>query len=159
MTIFYLSLAVKSGHVVPMAIKRLIPITAQAKGTFDVLLHPLGMEDIPGEAKLGRMSIDKQFHGDLAGTSKGQMLTSSTTTSGSAAYVAVERFTGTLNGKHGSFSLHHTGIMNRGAQSLVIKVVPDSGTQELTGISGTLTITVTDGQHSYAFDYSIEEQE
>ena len=142
-----------------MAIKRLIPITAQAKGTFDVQLHPLGMEDIPGDAKLGRMSIDKQFHGDLAGTSKGQMLTSSTTTSGSAVYVAVERFTGTLNGKHGSFSLHHTGIMNRGAQSLVIKVVPDSGTQELAGISGTLTITVADGQHSYAFDYAIEEQE
>ena len=142
-----------------MALKRLIPIAAQANGTFDVQLHPLGMEDIPGESKLGRMPIDKQLHGDLSGTSKGQMLTSSTTTSGSAVYVAVERFTGTLNGKHGSFSLHHTGIMHRGAQSLVIKVVPDSGTNELTVISGTLTINVSDGQHSYAFEYSIDEQE
>jgi hypothetical protein len=132
---------------------------SRATGTFDVQLHPLPTEEIPAEAMLGRMSIDKQFHGDLDATSKGQMLTAGTYTSGSAVYVAVERVTGTLGGKAGSFALHHTGLMDRGKASLAISVVPDSGTGELAGISGTVTITVADGQHQYAFDYSIAPRE
>jgi hypothetical protein len=138
-----------------MTIKRLIPITAQARGTFDVQLHPLAMEDIAKEAMLGRMSIDKQFHGDLDGTSKGQMLTAGTPVAGSAVYGAVERVTATLGGRRGTFALHHTGIMDRGKPSLTIRVVPDSGTGELSGLSGSMTIDIKDGAHFYVFDYSI----
>jgi hypothetical protein len=112
------------------------------------------MEDIPKEAMLGRMSIDKQFHGDLDGTSKGQMLTSGTMTTGSAVYVAVERLTGTLAGKSGSFALHHTGMMSRGRPTLTISVVPDSGTGELAGIAGIMTVDIADGQHTYTFEYT-----
>lgn len=137
--------------------KRLIEniMSAQAKGTFDVQLHPLTMDEIPKDAMLGRMSIDKQFHGDLEGTSKGEMLTAGTPQSGSAVYVAVERVTGTLAGKSGSFALHHTGLMNRGKASLTISVVPDSGTGELAGLAGTMTIDVKDGAHFYGFDYTL----
>jgi hypothetical protein len=128
----------------------------QAQGTFDVQLHPLPIEDIPNDAMLGRMSIDKRFHGELDGASKGQMLTSGTVTSGSAVYVAVERVTATLRGKHGSFALHHTGIMLRGAPSLTITVVPDSGTGDLMGISGSMQIDIAkDGAHSYTFEYTL----
>ena len=127
----------------------------QARGAFDVQLHPLPMEDIAKEAMLGRMSIDKQFHGDLEGTSKGQMMSVGTPVSGSAVYVAVERVTGKLHGKAGTFALHHTGIMQRGKPSLAINVVPDSGTGELTGLSGTMTIDIKDGAHSYVFEYTI----
>jgi hypothetical protein len=104
---------------------------------------------------LARMSIDKEFLGDLAGTSKGEMLTIGTTTKGSAVYVAIEHVTGTLADKRGSFSLHHTGIMNRGAPSLTITVVPDSGTGDLVGLTGTLNIIIEGGQHSYDFDYAL----
>ena len=113
--------------------------------------------DTPTEGSpLGRMSIDKQFHGDIEGTSKGEMLTAGTPIKNSAVYVAVERVTGTLHGKTGTFALHHTGIMNRGAQSLTITVVPDSGTGELTGITGTLSIEIANGKHSYVFDYALQ---
>ena len=137
--------------------KRLIEntLSTQAKGTFDVQLHPLPMEEIPKEAMLGRMSIDKQLHGDLEGTSKGEMLTAGTPTSGSAAYVAVERVTGTLGGKSGSFALHHTGIMSHGKASLTISVLPDSGTGDLSGLAGTMAIDVKDGAHFYVFDYTL----
>ena len=125
---------------------------SRAHGTFNVKLNPLPM----GEGSpLARMSIDKEFQGDLAATSKGEMLTIGTTTKGSAVYVAIEHVTGTLAGKRGSFSLHHTGIMNRGTPSLTINVVPDSGTDELVGLSGTLGITIDGGQHSYDFDYDL----
>ena len=113
--------------------------------------------DTPTEGSpLGRMSIDKQFHGDLEATGKGEMLTAGTPIKNSAVYVAVERVTGTLHGKTGTFALHHTGIMNRGAQSLTITVVPDSGTGELTGITGTLSIEIANGKHSYVFDYALQ---
>jgi hypothetical protein len=112
------------------------------------------MEDIPKDAMLGRMSIDKQFHGDLEGTSKGQMLTSGTTTTGSAVYVAVERVTARLAGRSGSFALHHTGTMTRGVPTLMITVVPDSGTGELAGIAGSMTVDIADGQHTYTFEYT-----
>ena len=112
------------------------------------------MEDIPKEAMLGRMSIDKQFHGDLEGTSMGRMLTSGTPTTGSAVYVAVERVTGKLHGKSGSFALHHTGTMTRGVPKLTISVVPDSGTGELAGVAGVMSVDIADGQHTYTFEYT-----
>jgi hypothetical protein len=130
-------------------------VTARAVGTFDVKLTPQAT-DTPGEGSpLGRMTIDKQFHGDLQGTSKGEMLTAMTAIQNSAVYVAVERVTGTLHGKRGTFALHHTGVMNRGAQSLTITVVPDSGTGELTGITGGMTIEISGGKHSYVFEYTL----
>jgi len=117
-------------------------VTTRATGTFDVKITPQATDTPTEGSPLGRLSIDKQFHGDLEGTSKGEMLTAGTAIKNSAVYVAVERVTGTLHGKTGTFALHHTGIMNRGDQSLTITVVPDSGTGELTGITGTLSIEI-----------------
>jgi hypothetical protein len=101
------------------------------------------------------MSIDKKFHGDLEGASKGTMLASMTAIPNSAGYVAIEKVTGTLHGKRGSFALQHSGTMNRGAQSLTITVVPDSGTDELAGISGSMKIIIEGKKHSYEFEYTI----
>lgn len=127
-------------------------MTEQAKGTFQVKLNPLADESaVPG---LGRLSIDKQFHGDLEGTSKGQMLTGGTDVKGSAVYVAMEKVSGTLHGRSGTFILHHTGIMNRGTASLTIFVVPDSGTGDLAGLSGQMRIVIADGKHFYEFEYT-----
>jgi Protein of unknown function (DUF3224) len=120
-------------------------------GTFDVTLTPL---DIEGPM-MGRMRIDKQFHGPLAATSLGQMLSVSTPVKGSAAYVAIERVSGTLEGRTGSFVLHHTGVMTRGDGSLSLAVVPDSGTDALVGIAGTMNITVENKQHHYIFDCTV----
>jgi hypothetical protein len=130
-------------------------VTDRAIGTFEVKLNPLAM-DAPAEGSaLGRLSIDKSFHGDIEGTSKGEMLTAGTATKNSAGYVAVERVTGTVKGFRGTFALMHTGIMNRGAPQLTITIVPDSGTGDLTGISGTFDIQIADGKHSYVMDYTI----
>ena len=127
-------------------------VANHATGTFEVKLSP---QPAGADAGLGRMSIDKQFHGDLEGTSKGEMLTAMTEVQGSAGYVAVERVTGTLQGRSGTFVLQHSGVMTRGTPQLTITVVPDSGTGQLTGLSGSMTIQVADGQHSYEFSYSI----
>jgi hypothetical protein len=126
--------------------------TMTARGPFDV-------KGIPQDDKLNdgisRMLLDKQYHGDLEGTSKGQMLAVGNAKN-SGVYVAVETFTGTLQGKTGSFSLHHTGIMTKGAPSLSINVVPDSGTGQLTGITGKMNIIIApDGKHSYEFEYTL----
>ncbi len=128
-------------------------MSTRASGTFDVTVTPEGTPDKAEGAALGRMSLDKQFQGDLAGTGKGEMLTAMTDTKGSAGYVAIERVTGTLQGRSGSFVLQHNGTMARGAQQLTITVVPDSGTGQLRGISGTMTISIVDGKHLYEFDY------
>ena len=106
---------------------------------------------------LGRMSIDKQFHGDLEGTSRGQMLTAGTAVTGSAGYVAIEHVSGTLHGRGGTFVLQHSGTMTRGAPQLSITVVPDSGTGELVGLAGQMAIVIADGKHSYDFEYTIAE--
>jgi hypothetical protein len=126
-----------------------------AKGTFEVKLQSLGFEGANEDAKLARRSIDKQLVGDLEASSVGQMLSAMTATTGSAGYVAIEMVTGTLHGKHGSFVLQHTGIMNRGAPSLLVVVVPDSGTGELTGLAGTFSINIVDGKHHYEFAYRL----
>jgi hypothetical protein len=126
-----------------------------ATGTFDVVMKPQGEPDTTPGAKLGRMSLDKQFHGDLSGAGKGEMLTAFTETEGSAGYVAIERVVGTLHGRSGGFVFQHTGTMDRGAQQLSISVVPDSGSGELTGLSGVFQIDNADGNHRYTFEYSL----
>ena len=132
---------------------------AHATGTFDVKLTPQ-QDDKGGETNLGRMTIDKQFHGDLDGTSKGQMLTGMTEVKGSGVYVAVEKVSGTLHGRNGTFILHHTGIMTRNTPQLSINVVPDSGTGQLAGLSGKMMINIAaDGKHSYEFDYMLPESQ
>jgi hypothetical protein len=128
-------------------------ITNRATGTFEVTIQPLSA---PG-AVPGRMSLDKQFEGDLTGVGKGEMLNALTETPGSAGYVAIERVTGTLHGRQGSFVFQHSGMMNRGAQQLSITVVADSGTEQLTGIAGTFYLTIVDGKHLYTFDYTLPE--
>jgi hypothetical protein len=131
-------------------------MTHTAKGTFDVKLTPQPSDD-KSETPLGRMTLEKQFHGDLEGTSKGEMLTAATTMKGSGAYVAVERVEGTLQGRRGTFQLYHTGVMTRGAPELSVTIVPDSGTGELTGISGKLKIQIDAGKHFYELDYALPE--
>ncbi len=122
-----------------------------ARGAFDVKLTPQSTDPV-----LGRMTADKQYHGDLDGTGTGEMLTGMTPVKDSAVYVAVERVTGTLNGRRGSFILSHIGTMNRGAQQLSITIVPDSGTDQLTGITGKMSITIDkDGKHFYALEYAL----
>ena len=128
--------------------------TKHASGTFEVKLNPQ-VDDKVGDPTVGRMSSTKQFHGDLEGTSKGQMLTVMTDTKDSAGYVAMERVIGTLHGRSGAFALQHSGTMTRGAPQLTITVVPDSGTGQLVGIAGKMTINIVDGKHSYEFAYTL----
>lgn len=124
----------------------------QAKGNFEVDVKPQATED----GRPGRMTIDKRFHGDLEGTSKGEMLTGMTDVNGSAGYVAIERVSGVLNNRTGTFLLQHSGTMKRGVPQLAVTVVPDSGTGDLAGLSGTLDIQIAGGKHSYAFSYEVE---
>jgi hypothetical protein len=124
-----------------------------ATGTFEVKLQP----ETPGTGagEVGRMTIDKVFKGDLEGSSKGQMLAMMTGVKESAGYVAMEFVTGTLHGRRGAFALQHSGTMNRGVPQLSVTVVPDSGTGELAGLSGRMTIDLSGGKHAYFFDYAI----
>lgn len=126
-----------------------------ARGSFDVKLHPQAMADSATSAALGRMSADKQFHGDLEATSKGEMLAAQTSVKGSAGYVALEVVSGALHGRTGTFVLQHSGTMTRGAQQLSVTVVPDSGTGQLVGLAGRMAINITDGKHSYDFEYTL----
>jgi uncharacterized protein DUF3224 len=130
-------------------------MSSHATGTFDVKITPQAPEERVGDPTIGRMSIDKQFHGDLAGTSLGQMLAAMTDVKDSAGYVAIERVKGTLKGRTGTFVLQHTGTMSRGVPGLVITVVPDSGTEQLAGLAGTMMINIVDGKHFYGFDYTL----
>ena len=141
-------------HAGPTARLQKESVVTHASGTFDVTILPQKDEGI-GDATVSRMAIDKRYHGDLEGTGLGQMLAGMGEQKDSGAYVAVERVNGTLRGKTGTFAVHHRGIMNRGTQDLVITVVPDSGTGELAGIAGTMTIEIKDGTHFYTFDYTL----
>jgi hypothetical protein len=127
----------------------------QASGPFEVKLVPqpaaLGIEP----ANLGRQTLDKQFHGELEATSLGEMLSAMGEVQGSAGYVAIERVTGTLHGKRGSFVLQHAGTMDRGVPQLSITVVPDSGTDALTGLTGSMRIQIEQGKHFYVFEYTL----
>lgn len=132
-------------------------MSSHAQGPFEVSLTPAGTPDEGEGSTLGSLTIAKVFHGDLEGTSKGTMLTASSTgTPGSAAYVAVERVSGTLAGRQGSFSLVHRGVMSAAGRDLVITIVPDSGAGELKGISGSMTIAIAEGgAHSYDLSYTL----
>ncbi|GHD68467.1 DUF3224 domain-containing protein [Jeongeupia chitinilytica] len=127
----------------------------RASGTFEVGLKALELHD-PADGTLGRRAIDKRFSGDLVATSVGEMLSAGTAVAGSAAYVAIERVSGTLAGRSGSFTLQHSGTMHRGTPQLRVSVVPDSGSGELAGLDGTLTIRIADGRHFYDFDYRFD---
>lgn len=129
----------------------------QATGHFDVRLTPQPVHDEAAGA-LGRMAIDKRFVGGLEATSRGEMLSAGTPVKGSAGYVAIEQVTGLLSGRRGSFVLQHSGTMNRGEPQLRVSVVPDSGTDELAGLAGTMTINIADGRHGYVFDYSLPDR-
>jgi hypothetical protein len=125
--------------------------TMHARGPFEVTLTPAGDKaDV-----IGRMMIEKRFSGELEGASQGQMLSVGTSVKGSAAYVAIERFSGALHGRTGTFVLHHKGTMNRGVPQLSLTVVPDSGTEQLEGIAGAMAIAIVDGKHSYDFEYTL----
>jgi len=132
-----------------------VKVMHHATGTFEVKIKPEPLSDVASPANLGRMSIDKQFHGALEATSKGEMLSVLDKEKGSGGYVALERVTGTLDGKTGSFVLQHTATMNRGVPQLSVTVVPDSGTGDLTGITGSMNIIIEAGKHSYEFAYSL----
>ncbi|HVN04874.1 MAG TPA: DUF3224 domain-containing protein [Bryobacteraceae bacterium] len=133
-------------------------MTHHVTGPFTAKLAPQAPDnDAARSAKLGRMSIDKQFHGDLEAVSKGEMLSAVTDVKGSAGYVAIERVTGTLAGRNGSFVLQHNATMTRGVPQLAIVVIPDSGTDQLTGLSGSMGIQIEGGQHFYEFDYTLPE--
>lgn len=126
-------------------------MSEQATGTFEVTIEPLPSD----EDWLGRMRVSKVFSGDLIGTGRAEMLSVGTAVEGSAGYVAIDRITGSLHGRSGSFILQHQGRMARGHGTLTVTVVPDSGTDELTGLAGELTITDDDGRHTYTLDYTL----
>ncbi|MDH3401833.1 MAG: DUF3224 domain-containing protein [Chromatiales bacterium] len=132
-------------------------MSALAKGSFTVELKPQSKPVALDGVSLGRMTLVKQFTGDIVGTSSGQMLTALTPAKGSAGYVAMERVSGTLGGKRGSFVLQHSGTMNEGQQTLSISVVPGSGTGSLTGIEGVLKLEVVEGNHNYELEYTLPE--
>jgi len=130
-------------------------MTQTIRGEFDVKLPALSVDGLPADSRFARRKIEKQFHGELAAQSQGEMLSHSTATPGSAGYVALEQVQGSLQGRRGSFVLLHIGRMNRGSASLEVTVVPDSGTDELTGLSGRMNIEIAGGKHFYVFEYSL----
>jgi hypothetical protein len=127
----------------------------RAAGSFTVTIRPLQKPEVTAGSSLGRMSVEKQFVGDLVASSRGEMLTAMTDIAGSAAYVAIERVSGVLQGRRGSFVFQHSGTMAHAVQRLSITVVPDSGVDKLAGIDGSFTINIVDGQHFYEFDYTL----
>jgi hypothetical protein len=148
-------LLVTIGLAVPCVAQKEKIVTEHAAGPFDVKVEAQGDADKAEGSTLARYSLDKQYHGDLDGTAKGTMLTAGTDVKGSAGYVAMERVTGTLKGRSGSFVLQHSATMTRGEPQLSITVVPDSGTGQLVGLTGKMNIIIAAGKHSYEFDYSL----
>jgi hypothetical protein len=130
-------------------------MASRANGSFEVTLNAQPPVDNVGDPSVGRLSIDKRFHGDLAATSKGEMLAAGTDVKGSAGYVAIERVTGELHGRTGSFALLHRGVITRGEPELSVIVVPDSGTSQLIGLAGTMAINIVEGKHFYDFEYTL----
>jgi hypothetical protein len=141
------------------SVQKQAPMIQHASGRFEVKLIPQKPDsDVAQSTNLGRMSIDKQFRGDLEATSKGEMIAAQTEVKGSASYVAMERVTGALKGRKGSFVLQHSATMNRGVPELSITVVPDSGTDELVGLVGKMNVIIADGKHSYEFEYTLADK-
>ena len=140
------------------AAKKGTVMTAQANGTFDVKVKPLLEDEKVAGVKVSRLSIDKEWKGDMVGTSKGEMMATGAEVEGSGGYVAIEPMAVTLNGRKGTFTLMHHATMRANADfKMLINVVPDSGTGELTGIGGTLTIIIEGKNHSYKLDYTLPE--
>ncbi len=135
----------------PAAKPKEITFMNEVSGEFDVKIVPVDT----GDDKMGMMMLDKQYHGDLNAVGKGRMLTAMGEVKGSAVYVAVERVKGKLKGAEGSFLIHHTGVMSKERQSMVIRVVPDSGTGDLAGIDGQMHLKIADGKHFYRFEYTL----
>jgi hypothetical protein len=132
-------------------------MSSHARGSFEVKVTPQPPQDGVGDPSVGRMTIEKQFRGDLEGVGRGQMLAMGTAVDGSAGYVAMERVTGSVHGRHGSFALQHSGTLHRGSPQLSVTIVPDSGTEQLAGIAGRLEIIIANGEHAYVLDYSLPE--
>ena len=130
-------------------------MSMHAEGTFDVKTSPLSTDEATNGTAIGRYGLDKQFHGELEATSKGEMLGAGCPATGTAGYVAIEQVTGTLNGRTGSFALQHFGTMEDNKFDLTVKVVPGSGSGELTGISGAMQIIISNGKHTWKFDYTL----
>jgi hypothetical protein len=130
-------------------------VTRLARGPFDVRLAPQAGSAETGAPALGRFTLDKQFHGDLEATSRGQMLSGMGAVEGSGGYVAMEVVTGSLEGRTGTLILQHSGVLRRGIPELRVTVVPDSGTGDLTGISGDMKIIIEQGKHSYELVYDL----
>lgn len=130
----------------------------QARGRFDVKRIPQESLDAGDGAQIGHVRFDKRFHGPLDAASVVHMLAVGTNVAGSAAYVAIERIAGTLDGRSGSFLTQHNGILDRGRATLSLTVVPDSGAGELAGLRGHMTIEIVDGAHFYTFDYALGDQ-
>ena len=126
-------------------------------GTFDVTITPQTLSDTAAQSGLGRLSLDKRYHGALEASAQGEMLSARASVTGSAGYVALERVEGTLDGRRGSFYLQHSGTMTRGVPALSVTVVPDTGTEQLQGLRGSLAIRIEDGKHYYDFTYDIVE--
>jgi len=155
MKLLIFALALLSPVAHPQQAAKGSSVSHHTTGSFEPEVTPMP-SDFPTVPSLGRMTINKQLHGGIEGVSTGQMLTAVSETKGSAGYVAVEVVTGKVEGLSGSFSLIHLGIMDRGKPTLRVTVVPDSGTGELTGLTGTFTITISaDGKHTYNFDYTL----
>jgi Protein of unknown function (DUF3224) len=147
--------AVAAPSSAPEAPGKGVPMTHHAKGTFDVKVVPVPLSGPVEDPTLSRFAVEKQLHGDLEGTGKGQMLAAGDPSTGNGAYVAIERVTATLGGRSGSFALQHRGTMTAGVPQIDVTVVPGSGAGQLTGIAGTFTIIMANGQHSYDFSYTL----
>jgi Protein of unknown function (DUF3224) len=141
--------------VLPLAAQKEPDMTQHATGPFEVKVTPIDPAFKFDENPIGRMSLDKHFHGDLEAASQGEMLSGGNPAKGSAGYVAMERVSGTLNGHTGTFLLMHNATMDNGAYHLNVIVVPSSGTGQLTGLSGSMQIIIKDGLHSYDFSYTL----
>jgi hypothetical protein len=150
-----ISLAALAQQPAPRLTKKEPVMTRHAEGTFDVKMSPPGSDDATAGTAISRFAIDKQFHGDIEGTSKGLMLSAGDPAKGNAGYVAMEQVTGKLAGHTGSFALQHSGTMENGSYKLTVIVVPGSGTAELTGITGTMNIIIANGKHSYTLEYTL----
>lgn len=130
-------------------------MSTHVSGTFDITMDPQAPYDTAGGVILSRVAISKVYHGALEGLSTVEMLSALAPIEGSAGYVAIERVTGTLQGRAGGFVLQHSGTMTRGKPDLKVSVVPDTGTGELTGIVGLMLIEIIDGKHLYEFDFTL----
>jgi hypothetical protein len=139
----------------PGAAKKGSAVTSRASGTFGVKATPQSSDDKGEGAPVGRFALDKQYHGELEAVGKGEMLTAGSPAKGSAGYVAIEKVRGTLGGRKGTFVLQHSGTMKRGALELTVRVVPDSGSGQLAGLEGKMTIKVAEGKHSYEMEYTL----